>query len=64
MTSKFFQLHRSSVSLIFFFSQILHSMCLRHTRYSTKFEIFINIIGVIVAAAAGAGQVCNFFLKL
>lgn len=32
------------------------------TRYSTKFEIFLNAIGLVAAAAAGATQVCLYVL--
>ena len=32
------------------------------TRYSTKFELCINAIGILAAAAAGTAQVCTDFL--
>ena len=31
------------------------------TRYSTKFELFIDAIGLVAAAAAGSAQVCINF---
>jgi hypothetical protein len=39
-------------------------MGLPYTRYSTKFEIFVDIIDVIVAAAAGGRCVFLLFLLL
>ena len=32
------------------------------TRFSTKFELFINALGLVAAAASGAAQVCSDFI--
>lgn len=31
-------------------------------RFTTKFELLLNLVGLIAAAAAGAAQVCETFL--
>ena len=53
----FTQLFRSAK-----FFGIFRRQCSPTSRYSTKFEIFLDVIGIITAAGAGAAQVCLCFL--
>jgi hypothetical protein len=45
-------------------NSLTRTLALRHlSRYSTRFEVVLNLIGLVAAIAAGAGQVCFSHLR-